>query len=196
MPCKVTTRAIVAYAEWVHETMFEPGSAILAWTVEFSGHVVVSDGKIRYERRKQKSCRKALVPFGELVMFMPVEKPKDKSEAQNRVGTMLGLVDRSDEVVIGTAHPMRAGQRADAAYAKSIRGAPWQPNPAEVGEVEPLGMAQTRIVSVPTVAVGQRWAVPVMEPRDYKARRFYIGEKWSSRSTDSPMTARDAVSRR
>ena len=30
------TRAIVAYAEWVHNTVFEPGSAVLAWAVEFS----------------------------------------------------------------------------------------------------------------------------------------------------------------
>ena len=37
----------------------------------------------------------ALVPFGELVMFMPMEKPKDKGEVWNRVGFMLGLVDRS-----------------------------------------------------------------------------------------------------
>ena len=55
-----------------------------------------------------------------------------------RLGTVLafvlGLVDRSDEVVIGTSarmvkarivHRMVAGQRGDAAYAKSIRGAPW-----------------------------------------------------------------------
>ena len=34
-----TTRAIVAYAEWVHETVFEPGSAILAWAVQFSRQV-------------------------------------------------------------------------------------------------------------------------------------------------------------
>ena len=96
---------------------------------------------------------------------------------------MLGLVDRSDEVVIGTTervvkartvHRMPVGQRGDAAYAKSIRGVPWQPNPAEAAEGEPLGMAQARIVSVPMVAVENRPAVPVMEPRDYKARRFYI----------------------
>ena len=37
---------------------------------------------------------------------------------------------------------------------------------------EPLGMAQARIVSVPMVAVENRPAVPVMERRDYKARRF------------------------
>ena len=76
---------------------FEPGGAILTWAVELSGQVVsrfqrsVSDGQTACERGKQKSCRKALVPFGELVMFMPVERPKDKGEVRNRVGIMLGL---------------------------------------------------------------------------------------------------------
>ena len=60
-------------------------------------------------------------------MFMPLEKPKYKGEFWNRVGIMLGLVDRSDEVVIGatervvkarTFHRMLALQRGDAAYAK------------------------------------------------------------------------------
>ena len=35
-------------------------------------------------------------------------------------------------------------------------------------------MAQIRIVSAPLVAVEHRLAVPVVEPRDYKARRFHI----------------------
>ena len=87
-------------------------------------------------------------------MFMPMEKPKDKGEVRNCVGIMLGLVDRSDEVVIGTiervvkartVHRMPVGQRGDAAYAKSIRGVPWQSDPAEAAEGEPLGMAQARI---------------------------------------------------
>ena len=129
-----TTRAHVEYAEWVHGTVFEPGSGILTWAVEFSGQVVskfqrsVSDGKTAYESRKLKSYRKALVPFGELVMFMPMEKPKDKGEVRNCVRIMLGLVDRSDEVVIGTTervvkartvHRMPVGQRGDAAYARA-----------------------------------------------------------------------------
>ena len=42
-----------------------------------------------------------------------------------------------------------------------------------------------------------RLAVPVMEPREYKkAVGSTSGEKWSSRSTDSPTTAKDAVWRR
>ena len=67
---------------------------------------------------------------------------------------------------------MLAGQRGDARYAKSIGGVPWQPNPAEVAEGEPLGMAH--IVCVPMVPVEHRPAVPVVEPRDYKASRFDI----------------------
>ena len=73
-----------------------------------------------------------------------------------------------------TLHRMPVGQQGDCAYAKSIRGVPWEPNPAEVAEGLPLGVAQTRIVCVPTVAVENRPAVRVMEPRECKARRFYI----------------------
>ena len=67
---------------------------------------------------------------------------------------------------------MQAGQRGDARYAKSIRGVPWQPNPAEAAEGEPVSMA--RIISVPMVPIEHRPAVPVVEPREYRARRFYI----------------------
>ena len=55
-----TTRASVAYAKRVHNTVFELGSAILAWVVEFRGQMVrtfqktASDGKRAYERQKQK----------------------------------------------------------------------------------------------------------------------------------------------
>ena len=163
----------------------------------------VSDRKTAYERRVQKSYRKALVPFGELVMFMPVKNTKDKGEVRNRVGIMVGLVDRSDEVVIGTTERvvkggtvrrMPAGQRGDAVYVKSIRGVPWQPNPAVVAGGEPLGVAQTRIVRVPLAAVEHRLAVPVMELRDCKARRFYIQRDVGLAKHGRNRTAEDAVS--
>ena len=79
-----TARSLIAYAEWVHNTTFEIGCATWAWAVEHSGQVVsrfqrsVSDGKTAYERRQTKSYRKALIPFGDLVMFMPMEKPKEQ----------------------------------------------------------------------------------------------------------------------
>ena len=78
---------------------------------------------------------------------MPVEKPKDKGEVRYSVGIMMGFVDISNGFVIGaaervvkarTVHRVPAGQRGDAAYAKSIRCVPWQPNPDEVAESVPV----------------------------------------------------------
>ena len=76
-----------------------------------------------------------------------------------------------------TVHRMLAGQGGDAAYARSIRGLPWQPSPAEVAEEEPLGVGQTRIVSVPMVAVEDRPAVPVMERGEVVAHRPLSGRQ-------------------
>ena len=181
-----TARSLLAYAEGVQNTTFEPGSAILAWAVEYAGQVVsrfqrsVSDGKTAYERRKQKSYRKALIPFGELVMFMPIEKPKDKGEVRYRVGIMLGVVDsltklslerQSEQSKLAVCTACRQGSGGDARHAKSIRGAPWQPNPAEAAEGEPVSMA--RIVGVPMVPSEYRPVVPAVDPREYRARQFY-----------------------
>ena len=113
---------------------------------------------------------------------------------------MLGLVDRSDEVVIGTTERVvkvrTVHRRGDAAYAKSIRGVPWQPNPAEAAEGEPLGMAQARVVSVPMVAVENRPAIQSWSRGITKPVGSTSGEKRSPRSTDSPMIAKGAVWRR
>ena len=46
------------------------------WSSDLSQ--VFLDVKTACERRKRKSCRKALVKFDELVMLMTIEKPKDK----------------------------------------------------------------------------------------------------------------------
>ena len=97
---------------------------------------------------------------------------------------MLGLVDRSDEIVLGTpkravkartVHRMPAGSGVMPDMRKNIRGVPWQPNSAEAAEGEPVSMA--RIVSVPMVPIEHRPAVPVVEIREYRSRRFYIGRE-------------------
>ena len=50
---------------------------------------------------ESESCRKALVKFDELVMLMTIEKPKNKGKVDANT-IMLDLLDRSDEVVVGT----------------------------------------------------------------------------------------------
>ena len=65
-------------------------------------------------------------------MFVPLEKPKDKGEIQRCMDPTRCLVDRSDEVVVGTirrvveasiVHRMLEEQRGDARDTKSVRGA-------------------------------------------------------------------------
>ena len=73
-------RSLDAHVERVYSTASDLGSAIFIWTVEIARHVVttsrsgVSDERTACARRKQKGCRKALVPLHELVMFVPMEK--------------------------------------------------------------------------------------------------------------------------
>ena len=76
-----TTRSLDAYAEWVHGTVSEPGSANLTCAVEFSGQVVsrfqrsVLDGKTAYQRRKLKSNRRKLKSNRKALV--PVMEPRD-----------------------------------------------------------------------------------------------------------------------
>ena len=121
--------------------------------MEILGHVVgrsqssVADVTTAFERRKRKSCRKALVTFDELVMLTTIEKPKDKGNAKvnGKVDAntiMLDLVDRPDEVVVGMAdrvvkarvvYRVPKEQRDGARDTRSVRGVLWQQTSAEIG---------------------------------------------------------------
>ena len=83
---------------------------------------------------------------------------KEKGAVQNCVGIMLGRTD----LTRSRLNELLCTQRASEVF------------PGEAGEGEPLGMAQVRILSVPMVAVENRPPVPVMDPRDYKVRRFFF----------------------
>ena len=64
---KQSTRCLIAYAEWVHKTMFGLSSVALASSVEFLGHLVgrfrrdVPDERATCDHRKQERCFKELV---------------------------------------------------------------------------------------------------------------------------------------
>ena len=105
-------------------------------------------------------------------MFIPMASPRTR---------VLGLVDGSDEIVAGTTdrgvktrevHRMLAGQRGDTRYAKSIRG-------VRGNRIQPRRLRASRWTWLALSVF--RWflskhrpAVPVMEPREYTGRRFYI----------------------
>ena len=139
--------------------MSDPGGASSTWTVEIVGHVVI----------KRKSCRKALVKFDGLVMLMTIEKPKDKGKVDAKT-IMLDLVDRPDEVVVGTTgrvvkarivYHVPKEQRDGARDVRSTGNESWQQTSAEIAEGELVNAACEASVK----STGK-----VMELREDKAR--------------------------
>ena len=147
-----SVREMQSTSSMVYGTMSGLGCPSSTWTVEIVGHEVgrsqssVADVTRACERRKRKSCRKALVKFDELVMLTTIEKPKDKDKAKvkGKVDAntiMLDLVDRPDEVVVGMAdrvvkarvvYRVPEEQRDGARDTRSVRGVPWQQTSAEI----------------------------------------------------------------
>ena len=83
---------------------------IMAWIPEYAGFLlsrfqVAADGKTPYERLKGKEYRRALVDFGERVMFMPtVQGTKmNKLESKWDFGRFVGIRPRSNEAFIMTS---------------------------------------------------------------------------------------------
>ena len=151
----------------------------MAWAAEIVGRVVgrsqsgASEERTACERRKRRNCSKALVQCTELVMFVTIERPKDKGEIQCWKVPTRYQVDGSDEVVThGTTDRVvkaRVGcrmpeeQRSDARDTKSVRGVPLQQTSAETAEG---GLVNAACV------VSVRLTRTVVERREDKARWF------------------------
>ena len=160
---------------------------IWAWTVEIAGHVVSrsrSGERTACESRKQQSHRKAPVPFGALVTFMPVDKPKDKGEVRNRVLATC-LVSWTDLTKSSLARPN--GWSKLVLFIARLQGSEAMPRTRRASEayrgnrIQPRWLKESHwawpklaFLVFPMVAVEHRPAVPVMEPRDYKARRSHM----------------------
>ena len=142
-----------AYFECVYSTTSDFGSAILARIVQIVGHVHgrsqsgVSEERTACERIKRRNCRKALVQLDELVTCVTMEKHKDKCGKHNCIVIVLGLVDRSDEVVVGGTIERVVRARIVCRMLKEQRS-----DARDTDQERPVGT--------------------VVEPREDKARRF------------------------
>ena len=95
-----TTRALVAHAGWVHETTLELGSVMLTGSgVLGTGGQQVKEKLFGWEdSRRTPEADKQPQSAGSLLRSGDVYADGER----NCVGTLLGQVDRSDEVVVGT----------------------------------------------------------------------------------------------
>ena len=85
-------------------------SPIMVWLVRWAAELLSKyscgdDGLSPHERLHGAKCLTPLVPFGETVLYPPLKTVRrDKGDVAKRTGTWLGIIARTQEVIIGTEH--------------------------------------------------------------------------------------------
>ena len=81
---------------------------IMIWMARWAAELISKyapgdDGKTPYERIRQEVCQVPLVPFGEMVMYLPMKiATASKDVPARKAGIWLGVVERTEEMIIGT----------------------------------------------------------------------------------------------
>ena len=126
---------------------------IMAWLVRWSAELLSKyssgdDGKSPYERIRGQQCRTPLVPFGELILFLPMKTiHRNKGDPAKLLGIWLGINERTEEVLVGTMEGvikcrtnsrMSADKCWDPKLVKGMRGVPWEAVPGKPGVPIPV----------------------------------------------------------
>ena len=180
-------RTLKFSVEQMHGVKFEDNHAVLKWAVRYAGQILSrahrfeADGRTAYELRKGKPYRRKLPIFGEKVSAFTLGKKRMKSEYRCFEAIFLGLVARSDMLIVGNkdgifkvacVKRLAPGQRQDADMLLGIVGVPWRPNPhgAPGGE----GEVHLRISLPPEVEEEELPKVVKPIVPDVTARQVYI----------------------
>ena len=113
---------------------------------------VGKDGKTAAERLKGQTCTKPMARFGEYVHYMPLDAAntdESKISSKMRDGIWRGVVDRTDETIIGTTHGVikcrtikrrPEGQQWSADAIEDTKGSAQQPIPGTQSDRIPTGI--------------------------------------------------------
>lgn len=88
-------------------------SSVVAWLVKWASELLSKyscgdDGRSPYERLHGEKCVTPLVPFGEAVLYLPMKTVRrDKGDGAKRPRLWLGIINRTQEVIIGTKQGVR-----------------------------------------------------------------------------------------
>ena len=113
------------------------------------------DGKIPYERIRNETCMVPLVPFGEVIMYLPLKTvPHSKGEPVKREGVHLGTNERIEESLIGTTKGvvkcrsldrMIPTERWRREMILNMKGTIWEPVPGSDSQHVPVSIDERGI---------------------------------------------------
>ena len=101
------TRTLVHAAQEFHYVKLELTHPVRVFAVEYSAQLInraqraVKDKRTAYELRKGRPHKRKLPPFADAVMYLRVAA-RQKFEDSWNTGIYLGLVERSNMVLVGT----------------------------------------------------------------------------------------------
>ena len=119
---------------------------LMAWLVRISAEFLSKysrgdDGKSPYARIRGEPSKVPLVPFGEKVLYLPMEiEKRSNGMPAKKPGIWLGINERTEENLIGTTNGVikcRTVTRLsetdawDPVLLSQMRGVPWNPVPAK-----------------------------------------------------------------
>ena len=180
-------RVLKHSAEELHDVKLPPDHMLLLFAAEFTPQLIsrfavaADDGKTAYERRKGKQYKRALPQFSEIVMFHVGGKITHKMDSREMSGCFLCLVEKSDEVLVGTpegvlrarsVRRLQPSQRGNAQFVLKLVGTPWRPNPKDASDPE-VQDVPLRIHAEPIVAESE---LPPRQalPREVEFHRLHI----------------------
>ena len=128
-------------------------SPIMAWLVRWSAELISkysqgSDGRTAYERIRHERCKTPVVPFGEVVMYLPLRTAThSKGQPARKLGLWLGTIERIEETIIGTMtgvvkcrtiRRLAEDDKWNPELVLKMQGLPWPPVPNKSGQHIPV----------------------------------------------------------
>ena len=143
---KDKTRVLVCWAREHHGVTMKSNHNLLPWAVQYAGQLLNrahkgEDGLTAYQRSTGKrELPRKYAAWGEKVLWLEGSKKKAQAGEKWHDGIFLGLVDESEEAVIGTpngcfkSRSIRRRTREeskDPTYFNAVIGLPWKMRPKE-----------------------------------------------------------------
>ena len=183
---KALVRILKHSAEVLHNVQIPKDHPMLTWAVSYAAAALSRfakgpDGFTAWYRLKQKPYRKALPWWSEKLLYLPAGKRTSRIRDKWLPGVFLGVIDRSDELMIGTTEGvikarswkrLTLPERSDSAFFLKCIGTPWEPVPSQPGLAD---VPITTHISAPLTLPREELPPPApAEPTPKTARRTYI----------------------
>ena len=152
-----TVRVLRHQIEYNTKSRLPETSPIMVWPVRWAAELISKyscgrDLESPHERLHREKCVTPLVPFGEAALYLPMGTVRrDKGDVAKRFGIWLGIIARTQEVLIGTQQGKAKCNTVtrlvddgkwDIKQILQVKGMPWEPAPGRTDRRIPVAIVE------------------------------------------------------